>query len=162
MTRLIRYQPFAEVAALEGAMERLFDNRFFSPYRFRGPMEGGDVPPRLDAYHTDEEMVIKAALPGVKPEEVDVSIEGDRLTIKGEAKAEEKVEEGDYLYREHRYGAFCRTVVLPQGLVTDKTRAGFENGMLTLTIPKAAKAKPKRIKVTAQTKAETKKAKADK
>ena len=90
---LIRYQPYT---ALRRAMDNLFDERFFAPYR---PLTFGlgEFTP-TDMYHTEKEVAVKAALPGLKPEEVDVSITDDTLTIKGETKAEEKTERKDYLY----------------------------------------------------------------
>jgi len=135
---LVRYRPFT--GSLRWAMDRVFDERFFAPYRFL-TFGTGEVTP-LDMYHTEKEVVVRAALPGVKPEEVDISITGDTLTIKGETKAEEKIEREDYLYQEHQYGAFCRSVALPSKLQTDKAEASFENGILTLTIPKSEEAKP--------------------
>jgi HSP20 family protein len=98
-------------------------------------------------YQTPSEVVIKAALPGVNPEEIDIAITGDTLTIKGETKAEEEIKREDYLYQEHRYGTFRRAVTLPGGVNSDKAEASFENGILTLTIPKADEIKPKQIKV---------------
>ena len=145
---LVRYQPFTRMASLRQAMDRLFDERFFAPYRLF--TVGMDATTPIDMYHTENEVVVKVALPGVKPEEVDVSITGDTLTIKGETKTEEKIEREDYLYKEHRYGTFCRSVALPGELKTDKAEASFENGILTLTIPKSEEAKPKQIKVKAR------------
>jgi HSP20 family protein len=98
-------------------------------------------------YQTANEVVVKAALPGAKPEEVDITITGDTLTIKGEAKVEEETQREDYFYQEHRYGAFSRSVTLPSGLDSDKAEASFENGFLTLTIPKSEQVKPKQVKV---------------
>ena len=108
---LIKYQPFTELANLRRTMDRLFDDSFFTPYRLF-TFGLSVITPSIDMYQNDKEVVVKATLPGVKPEEVDVSVDGGCLTIKGETKGEEKVEQGDYLYREHRYGTFCR--VLPQ------------------------------------------------
>jgi len=147
---LVRYRPFTE---LRRAVDSLFDERFFAPHRLFTLGLGETTP--IDMYLTENEVVVKAALPGVKPEEVDVSITGDTLTIKGETKAEEKIEREDYLYREHRYGAFHRSVALPSGLETDKAEASFENGVLTLTIPKHEEAKPKQIKVKAKARGST-------
>jgi len=156
MTKLIKYQPFTEVAGLRQAMDRLFEDRFFSPYRSL-TLDTEGMAPRIDAYQTDKEVVVKASLPGVKPEDVDISIDGGYLTIKGETKGEEKVEEEDYIYREHRHGVFSRTLALPDGLVPDKAQASFEDGILNLTIPKAKQAQPKKIKIkaAAKTKAAT-------
>jgi HSP20 family protein len=98
-------------------------------------------------YQTADDVVIKASLPGVKPEDVDVTITGDTVTIKGETKTEEEIKREDYLYQERRYGAFSRSVRLPGSLQTDKAEAVFENGVLKLTIPKAEESKPKTVKV---------------
>ncbi len=142
---LVRYRPFTE---LRRAVDSLFDERFFAPYRLLtfGPAETTPI----DMYHTENDVVIKATLPGVKPDEVDVSLTGDTLTIRGKTKAEERIERKDYFYREHRYGAFYRSVTLPMGLKTDKAEAKFEDGILTLTIPKSEVAKPKQIKIKAK------------
>ena len=142
---LIRYQPFTE---MRKAMDGLFDERFFAPYRFLTFNPAETVP--VDVYHTENEVVIKATLPGVKPEEVDVSLNGDTLTIKGEIKAEEKIDRKDYLYKEQRCGVFHRTVALPNGLDTEKAEASFEDGILTLTIPKSEEAKLRQIKIKAK------------
>jgi HSP20 family protein len=114
--------------------------------------------------------VVKAAVPGVKPEEVDVSIIGDILTIKGEHKEEKEVKEDNYFRKERRYGTFSRSVQIPVPVKTDKAEAVFDNGVLTLTLPKAEAVKPKQIKVKPKAviegakskKVETKKAKAKK
>ena len=92
-------------------------------------------------------MVVKVSLPGVKSEDVEIIVTGDTSTIKGETKVKEEVKRDDYLYQGHRYGAFCRSISLPASLNTEKAEANFENGLLTLTIPRAEEAKPKMIKV---------------
>jgi HSP20 family protein len=103
-------------------------------------------------YETDDDVVVKTAVPGIKSEEIDVSITGDVLTIKGETKAEEKVEKANYVRQERRYGAFSRSLSLPSTVVADKATAEFENGVLTLTLPKAEEVKPKTIPVKAKSK----------
>jgi len=142
---LVRYQPFTQ---LRRVVDSLFDERFFAPYRLFS-FGWSEITP-IDVYQTENEVVVKATVPGVKPEEVDVSIADNILTIKGETKAEEKIERKDYLYQEHRYGTFRHSVALPSGLKTDKAEASFENGVLTLTISKTEKVKPKQIKVKAK------------
>lgn len=92
-------------------------------------------------------MVVKTAVPGAKPEEVDISITGDTLTIKGERKEEKEVKEADYFLKEHVYGSYSRTVTIPVPVQADKAEAAFENGILTLTLPKKEEAKPKQVKI---------------
>ena len=152
---ITRWQPFTELMSLRQAMDRLFEDSFVSPSRILGAFGSGVTTP-VDMYHTTNDIVVKAALPGVKPEEVDITITGDTLTIKGKTKAEE-VKREDYLYQEHRYGAFSRSVTLPSGLNTDEAEATFDNGILILTIPKVEKVKPKQIKVKAKGVIESKK-----
>lgn len=127
-------------------MDRLFEDSFVRPWRLLGLWDNGYAFP-ADMYHTPEAVVIKASLPGVKPEEVDITISEGTLTIKGEHKAEEETKQEDYLYQERRYGSFCRSFTLPSHLHTEKAEAIFEQGVLTLTIPKAEEVKPKQIKV---------------
>jgi len=143
---MIRWEPFKELMSLRQAMDRLFEESFVRPSRLLGLFSEEAMPP-IDMYQTAKEVVVKAALPGVKPDEVDVAITGDTLSIKGETKAIEEVKREDYVYQEHRYGAFSRSIKLPSDLKTDKAEATFENGILTLTIPRAEEAKPKTIKV---------------
>jgi HSP20 family protein len=95
---------------------------------------------------------VKAVLSGLKPEDVSIDITGETLTIKEESKAEQEGKEEDYLYQERRHGAFSRSVVLRSGLKSDKAEATMEDGVLTLTIPKAEEVKPKAIKLKAKEK----------
>ena len=152
----MRWQPFPELISLRQAMEKLFEDSFVTFSRILSTLGPGVATP-IDMYQTANDVVVKAALPGIKPEEVDITITGDTLTIKGETKAEEKIKREDYLYQEHRYGTFSRSVTLPSGLNTDKAEADFDNSILTLTIPKSEEAKPKQIKVKAKSIAESKK-----
>jgi HSP20 family protein len=103
-------------------------------------------------YETEDEIVVTAALPGVSPEDVEITITGDVLQIKGETKAEIAEEKANYLRQERRYGAFSRTIALAAPLQADKADAKFKNGVLTLSIPKADEAKPKSIKVKTDSK----------
>ncbi len=144
-----RWHPFTELMSLRQAMDRLFDDSFVRPSRILSTLNGVGAP-TLDIYQTPNEMVVKAALPGLKPEDVSIDITGETLTIKRESKAEQEVKREDYLYQERRYGAFSRSVVLPSGLEPDKAEATMEDGVLILTIPKAEAVKPKAIKVKAK------------
>ena len=143
---LIRWQPFSDMVTLRQAMDRLFEDSFVRPTRFTSLFgEGAEMP--IDIYQTDEDVVVKASVPGIKPEEVEITITSDTLTIKGETKTEEEVKKENYFRKERSYGAFSRSILLPSSLQTDKAEATFENGVLTLTIPKAEESKPKQIKI---------------
>ena len=146
-----RWQPFSELISLRQAMDKLFEDSFVRPSRALAAL-GEVTAPALDVYQTPTEVVVKATLPGLKPEDVSIDITGETLTIKGETKAEEEIKKEDYLYQERRYGAFSRSVVLSSGLKPDKAEATMEDGVLTLTIPKAEEVKPKAIKVKAKEK----------
>jgi HSP20 family protein len=130
-------------------MDRLFEESFVRPGGGRLAPAGMEIP-AVDMYQTDDAVVVKSAIPGIKPEDIDISITGDTLTIRGETKVEEEVNEENYMRRERRYGSFCRSLALPLPVVTDKAEAEFENGVLTLTLPKAEEVKPKAIKIKAK------------
>jgi HSP20 family protein len=98
-------------------------------------------------YETEDDIVIEATVPGVKPEEIDVQVSGNVLTIKGERKEEKKEEKASYIYQEQRYGSFSRSVTLPTDVKVDKATAEFEHGLLTLTLPKSEAVKPKSIEI---------------
>ena len=142
---MMRREPFRGMVSLRDAMDRLFDESFIRRPRIWPEIQEGDLP--LDMYQTDKDVVVKASLPGVTPEEIDISITGDALTIKGEHKEETETKKEDYFRKEISYGTFTRTVALPVPVKADKAEANFENGVVTLTIPKAEEAKPKQIKV---------------
>jgi HSP20 family protein len=149
MSSLIRWDPFREAMSLRNAIDRLFEESFVAPrVSWWAPLGIGDL--AIDMYETKDEVVVKAAMPGIKPEQTEVTITGNTLTIRGEAKEEKEVKEENYLCRERRMGIFSRSVSLPDGLKTDKAEATFEHGVLTLKIPKAEEAKPKTIKVKAK------------
>ncbi len=101
----------------------------------------------IDVYQTDTEIVIKSTIAGVKPEDLDVSISNDMLTIKGERKNEEVVDDNSYYYRECYWGSFSRSVVLPMDVLADKIDATLKNGILTIRLPKADVTKTKKIQV---------------
>jgi len=142
---LQQWEPFRELVSLREAMDRLFEESFVRPERWtaRRRREGTVLP--LDVYSTPDELVVLASVPGIKPDEVEITIEGDTLTIRGEIKP--PAENVDYLMQEREYGPFHRTLLLNVPVQADKAEATFTNGVLTLTIPKAEKIKPKPIKV---------------
>jgi HSP20 family protein len=101
-------------------------------------------------FQTDDEIVVKAALPGIKADEVQINITGEVLTLKGEVKQSQEMEEKAWHIREQRFGSFERSIALPTDVVADKAQADFENGILTITLPKAEEVKPKSITVKAK------------
>jgi HSP20 family protein len=136
--------PFGDLLSLRQAMDRLFEESFVNPRTWTW---GDQQIVALDVYATDQELVVEANLPGVKPEEVDITVEGNVLTIAGETRAARKDVEGSALIQEIRRGSFSRKLTLPDGLEADKASATFEDGVLTLRLPKAEKAKPRQIKI---------------
>lgn len=144
MSSIIRWEPAREMMSLREAMDRLFDDAFTRPLRISG--NNWSVP-AVDMYQTDDEVVVKAALPGIKPDEVQINVTGEMLTIKGETSQKEEVKEKAYHLREQRWGAFERSVALPTAVIADKAKAEFENGILTITLPKAEEVKPKTITI---------------
>jgi HSP20 family protein len=146
MTSLTRWEPFRDLISLREAMDRLFEESFVRPRgEMLAPMEGARL--AVDMYETDEDVVVQAALPGIDPDDVDVSVTRNTLTVRGETKAEEEVEEGNYIYRERRFGAYSRSLTLPVAVEADQGEAEYEKGMLTLRLPKVEEAKPKAIQV---------------
>jgi HSP20 family protein len=146
MTIIRRTNPLGELVSLRQAMDRLFEDSFVRP---GSNFSGGEHQLALDIRTSGDALVVEAALPGVKPEDVDISVLGDTLTISGSQRADERRDEDGYTYREIRRGSFSRTVTLPSGLKTDAASASFDNGMLTLRIPKAEEAKPRQIRISA-------------
>lgn len=137
-----RWDPWEEFISLREAMDRLLEESFVLP---RPYLRERRYRVAMDVYTTPEEVVITAPLPGAKPEDVDVTVEGDTVTIKGEIKP--PAENVEYLLRERSYGPFSRTIRLGIPVEADKAEAAFENGVLVITIPKAEAIKPKAIKV---------------
>jgi len=144
MSNLIRWEPAREMMTLRDAMDRLFDDAFTRPLRLS---DNQWSIPAVDMYQTDNDIVVKAALPGIKAEEVQINVTGDLLTIKGEVRQKEESKEKAYHLREQRWGAFERTLALPTDVVADKAKAEFDNGILTITLPKAEAVKPKTISI---------------
>src|SRR4051812_19801718 len=146
MTIIRRSNPLGELISLRQAMDRLFEDSFVRP---RSAVDGDEHSLALDIRTVGDDLVVEAALPGIKPEDVDVSVLGDTLTISG-AHRDEQSRDGDaYSYREIRRGSFSRTVTLPVGVKSDAASATFENGMLTIRFPKAEEARSRQIPVTA-------------
>lgn len=145
MTLIRRTNPLGELISLRQAMDRLFEDSFVRP----GPsLDSAEHQLALDIRTTGNELVVEAALPGIKPEDVEISVLGDTLTINAAHRQEQTRDDAGYSYREIRRGTFSRSVTLPSGLRTDAATASYENGMLILRIPKAEEAKPRQIRIT--------------
>jgi HSP20 family protein len=144
---LMRWRPTRDLVSIREEMNRLFDS-FFSaiPERRRGLLEGEWVP-SVDVAETDEGIVVTAELPGIKQEEVDISIADNVLTLKGEKKEEKEVKEKNYHRVERSYGSFQRSISLPTGVEAGKAKATYKDGILRVTVPKVEEAKPKQIKI---------------
>jgi HSP20 family protein len=127
-------------------MNRLLEDSMV-PTREGGQRAQGIVPVRVDVYETDEDVVVKSDLPGVKPEDVDISYSENTLTIKGQFQEEKETERENVHIRERRYGSFQRSVALPTAVKAEEARAEFEDGVLRVTLPKTEEQKPKRIEV---------------
>jgi len=149
MANLVRWDPVRDMVSLREAMDRLFEESFVRPRSWLAPTEGMATL-ALDLFESEDDVTVRASIPGVKPEDIDISITGDVLTIKGETSEEKEEKTGNYRLRERRYGAFQRSVSLPTLIDTSKATAEFENGVLTLTLPKVEEVKPKSIKIKAK------------
>jgi HSP20 family protein len=141
---IVRRTGFGDLLSLRQAMDRLFEESFVNPRTWQFG-EGQLVP--VDVYATNDHVVVEALLPGVKPEEVDITVEGNTLTLAGDTSSSIPDRDG-LLLQEIRRGRFARTLTLPAGLEADKATATFEDGILTLRIPKSEQVKPRQIKIT--------------
>ena len=146
MTIVRRRSPFGDFMTFRQAMDRLFDDETFRPFSWGSVVDGPTMP--LDVTTDAEALTIEAALPGIKPEDVDITVENGTLTISGKTAEERKAEEGSYLIQEIRRGTFSRSVTLPNGLEPDKAEATFEHGVLRLRIPKAEQVKARQIRIS--------------
>ena len=147
MTNLTRREPTREMVSMRDAMDRLFNDAFTRPFSLIREDGSTWSSPAIDMYQTDNEVVVKAALPGVKADQVQINVTGEILTIIGEMKQEAEKKDKAWHIREQRWGAFERSIVLPTDVISEKARADFENGILTITLPKAEQVKPKTITV---------------
>ncbi len=143
MTIVRRPSPFGELMSLRSAMDRLFEDSFVR--RPLGPLfeaAGASLP--LDVTRTADALVVEAALPGIKPEDVEITVEDGTLSIHGEYREEGRSDQAESLVAEIRRGSVSRSIALPTGLEPDKASATFEHGVLTLRIPKANRSSPAR------------------
>ena len=143
MTNLTRWDPFREMMTLRNWMDRWMD----TPLNTLSTWQPVSWDLALDVAETDDEFVVKASLPGIAPDDLEITYNNNMLTINGEVKEEKDVEEHRYHLRERRYGSFSRSISLPSTVKADAIEANYDAGVLTLHLPKAEEAKPKRIPV---------------
>jgi len=147
MNSVIRWEPFRNVNSLQEQFSRLFDTSF------PGRSSESDLTtwaPAVDIQETENELMLKADLPGIEEKDIDVRIENNTLTIRGERKFEKQVNEDNYLRVERSYGSFSRSFSLPNTINTEAINAECKNGVLTVQMPKRAESKPKQVKVNVE------------
>lgn len=144
---LIRWKPYRRMLALQNAMDRFFEDSFFEAPQWLNRMESELLVP-VDMRETDETLVLNVELPGLKPEDVEISIRNNTLTLQGELKSEDERDRGDVHFKERRYGSFQRSIQLPTHIDTENVKAEFEDGVLHVTLPKSEEIKPRQIAIT--------------
>jgi len=150
MSTLARWEPFRDLVGIREQMDRLFHQLGSSTGRGWGSDEGlatGVWNPAVDVYETGDSIVLKADLPDVTQNDVDISVQGNILTLKGERKREKEVQEKDFYRMERAYGTFQRSFSLPPTVDDEKISANFSSGVLKITLPKREESKPKQIRV---------------
>jgi HSP20 family protein len=150
MTTLTRFVPFrsplADVAVLQNRLNAIF-NDFARPEGEQESLAMGNFIPAVDVYEDAHQVVLKLEVPGIKQEDLDVRVENQTLTVKGERKFEKDEKEENFHRIERRYGTFARTFTLPQTVDTNAPKASYEHGVLSIALPKKEAAKPRQVKV---------------
>ena len=146
MNALTRWDPFQEMQTFRNLMDRFFDEPFMASPRL-WQQGNAEFPLALDVAEDEDNYIVKASIPGVDPENVEITLTDNVLTIKGETKGEQEKQQRNYHLRERHFGAFMRSITLPATVNPDKVEATNENGVLTLRLPKSEAVKPKRITV---------------
>ena len=146
MSSLVRLDTFRGMLSLRDVMDHLVDDAVVRPGAGIAELQG----PAVDMIENEDEVVVKASLPGVRSDDINISVTGDALTIRGEMKSERDEEKDNYIFRERRSGSFSRSLALPTSVIAERAKAEFENGILTLSLPKAEEVKPKTITVKAK------------
>lgn len=146
MSNLTRWEQVRDMMSLREAMDQLFDDVFTRPLS----VSGASASPAIDLYQTEDDVFVKAAIPGLNPEEVDITVSDETLTLRGKYKQETEQKDTNYHIREHRSGSFQRTILLPSNVQANKVEAEFENGVLTIKIPTSEEVQPKSILIKAK------------
>jgi len=148
MRTLSRFEPFRGASSLQDQINRVFNDVF---ERAGEESNLTSWAPAVDIFETEQELVVKADLPDIDPRDLDIRVENNILTIRGERNFEKKVSEDKYLRVERAYGSFSRSFSLANTVNSEAIKADYQNGVLTLTVPKREEAKPKQIKVNVGT-----------
>jgi HSP20 family protein len=146
---IVRWEPFRDLVSLQERMNRLFDESFRGINRTSGEEDwvGGAWAPAVDIYEQNGNIVLKAELPGIDPKDVDVKVENNILTLRGERKLDNEVKRENYHRVERAYGTFTRSFTLPNVVDTEKIKAEYKDGLLRMTLPKKDEARPKQISI---------------
>ncbi len=147
MNRVVRWDPFREVVSVRNQMDELVGDLMREPTGWQGEGRGESMRLPLDVFEDDQSFSVKASLPGIDPEDIDISFSENTLTIQGETSGESGVENTKWHLRERHYGKFMRSISLPAAINGANISADFTDGILTLTLPKADEIKPRRITV---------------
>ncbi len=146
---IARFHPMPDVVTLREAMDRLFEDSFIRPNTWTG-LPAGQIAVPVDLWETPEAYHLRADLPGLTADDIDINVTADTVSISGETKGQQDVTSEGWLRQERRYGKFQRSFTLPTQLDSSKVEATFENGVLHLVLPKAEAVRPKQIKITAK------------
>lgn len=149
---LTPWRPLRELEEMERRFEDIFGRSVMPALWRRMQTEEKALTPAIEVFEKEDMYVVKAELPGTKQEDIDVSVVGDTLTIRGEKKAETEIKEENYICRESSYGSFHRSISLPSNINPQKIEANFEDGVLEINLPKAAEVKAKKVSVSAKKK----------
>jgi HSP20 family protein len=144
--QIARWEPFRDLVTTQDRFNRLFNDAFARAFGDEEPASRAWVPP-VDIYETDDSLVLKAELPGINPDDVEVRVEDNTLYLKGERKFQKDVKEENLHRLERSYGMFSRSFVLPGSIDSGKVQAAYKDGILILAMPKREEAKPKTIKI---------------
>jgi len=141
---LTRWDPFREMMSLRSAMDRMIENSLGTGNSWSQPVSWDLA---LDVVENTENFMVRASVPGVKPDDIEITFTDNVLTIKGEVKSDKEISEDQYHMRERRYGSFSRSISLPNRIKSDAISATYDSGVLTLTLPKVEEVKPRRIQI---------------
>ena len=156
MTVLTRFEPFREFATLQDRINRVFRDSYTGGDRDES-LTTSSFAPAVDVYEDEHKVTLKIEVPGIEEKDIDVRVENNTLTVHGERKIEKEEKEENYRRVERQYGSFTRTFTLPQTVDTENVSANYDKGVLKISLPKKAEAKPKQIKVQVGSAASTEK-----